>query len=94
MHESRDISSILWKGKRPVLLLSTNAQPIGFPCKPVDVVPCCNGAIREDIHSSSMHKEYTGALEVIGATKCIITTFLDHFLLVIFFCFRVYILLL
>jgi hypothetical protein len=59
MHESRDISSTLWKDKRLVLLLSTNAQPIGFPCKPVDVVPRRNDAIREDIHSSLKHKEYT-----------------------------------
>jgi hypothetical protein len=59
MHESHGISSILWKDKRPVLLLSTNAQPIGFPCRPVDVVPRRNGAIREDIHSLPMHKEYT-----------------------------------
>jgi hypothetical protein len=59
MHESHGIRSILWKDKRPLLLISTHAQPIGFPCKPVDVVPRRNGAIREDIQSSPMHKEYT-----------------------------------
>jgi hypothetical protein len=59
MHESRGIGSILWKDKQPVLLISTHAQSIGFPCQPVDVVPCRNSAIREDIHSSPMHKEYT-----------------------------------
>jgi hypothetical protein len=59
MHESRGIGSVLWKDKRPVLLISTHAQPIGFPFQPVDVVPRRNGAIREDIQSSPMHKEYT-----------------------------------
>jgi hypothetical protein len=59
MHESRGIGCVLWKDKRPVLLLSSHAQPIGFPCQPVDVVPHRNGAIRDEIHSSPMHKEYT-----------------------------------
>jgi hypothetical protein len=59
MHDSRGIGCALWKDKRPVLLLSTHAQPIGFPCQPVDVVPRQNGAIREEIQSSPMHKEYT-----------------------------------
>jgi hypothetical protein len=59
MHDSRGIGCVLWKDKRPVLLLSSHAQPIGFPCQPVDVVPHRNGAIRDEIHSSPMHKEYT-----------------------------------
>jgi hypothetical protein len=59
MHESRGIACALWKDKRPVLLLSTHVQPIGFPCQPVDVVPRRNGAIRDEIQSSPMHKEYT-----------------------------------
>ena len=59
MHESRGIRSVLWKDKRPLLLISTHAQPIGFPCKPMDVVPRRNGAICEDIQSSPMQKEYT-----------------------------------
>jgi hypothetical protein len=42
-----------------VLLLSTHAQPIGFPCQLVDVVPRQNGPIQEEIQSSPMHKEYT-----------------------------------
>jgi hypothetical protein len=59
MHESRGIGYVLWKDKCPVPLISTHAQPTGFPCQPVDVVPHRNGAIWEDIHSSPMHKEYT-----------------------------------
>jgi hypothetical protein len=31
MHESRTISCMMWKDKCPVLLLSTHANPIGFP---------------------------------------------------------------
>jgi hypothetical protein len=30
MHESRFMSSVLWKDKKPILLLSTSAIPIGF----------------------------------------------------------------
>jgi hypothetical protein len=36
MHESRGISSVLWKNKQMVLLISTSAIPIGFPCVLVD----------------------------------------------------------
>jgi hypothetical protein len=43
MHESRLMSSVLWKDKKLVLLLSTSAIPIGFPCVPVDTVPRRNG---------------------------------------------------
>jgi hypothetical protein len=59
MHESRSMSSVLWKDKKPVLLLSTNAISIGFPCVPVDTVPRPNGAVREAIPTSPMHVEYT-----------------------------------
>jgi hypothetical protein len=59
MHESRSMSSILWKNKKPVLLLSTSTIPIGFPCVPVDTVPRRNGAVRETIPTSPMHVEYT-----------------------------------
>jgi hypothetical protein len=59
MHESRSMSSVLWKDKKPVLLLSTNAIPIDFPCVPVDTVPRRNGSEREAIPTSPMHVEYT-----------------------------------
>jgi hypothetical protein len=59
MHESRSMSSVLWKDKKPVLLLSTSAIPIGFPCMPVDTVPQRNGAVCEAIPTSPMHVEYT-----------------------------------
>jgi hypothetical protein len=59
MHESRFMSSVLWKDKKPVLLLSTSTLPIGFPCVPVDTVPRRNGAVREAIPTSPMHVEYT-----------------------------------
>jgi hypothetical protein len=64
MHESRSMSSVLWKNKKLVLLLSMSAIPIGFPYVPVDTVPVDmvsrrNGAEREAIPTSSMHVEYT-----------------------------------
>jgi hypothetical protein len=40
MHDSRTISSVMWKDKRPVLLISTHARPIQAPCEnPVVIVP-------------------------------------------------------
>ena len=39
MHDSRGMSCVMWKDKCPVLLLSTYALPIGFPCMLVDKVP-------------------------------------------------------
>jgi hypothetical protein len=59
MHESRTISCVLWKDKKPVLLISTHAMPIGYPCEPVITVPRRNGPIHEDIHTSPVHHEYT-----------------------------------
>jgi hypothetical protein len=53
------MSSVLWKDKKPVLLLSTSAILIGFPCVPVDMVPRRNGTVREAIPTSPMHVEYT-----------------------------------
>jgi hypothetical protein len=37
-----------------VLLISTHANPIGFPSMPRDEVLCRNGAFREKIHTSPM----------------------------------------
>jgi hypothetical protein len=59
MHESRGISCVMWKDKCPVLLISSNAIPIGYPCKPMDTVPRRHGAIREQIQTSPILLEYT-----------------------------------
>jgi hypothetical protein len=59
MHESRSMASVVWKDKKPVLLLSTHAQPTTSPGLLVQTVPRRNGAIREDIPTSPMHLEYT-----------------------------------
>jgi hypothetical protein len=59
MHDSRLMSCIMWKDKCPVLLISTHANPIGFPCVPHDEVPHRNGTIREQIPTSPMLLEYT-----------------------------------
>jgi hypothetical protein len=59
MHESRRMSSVLWKDKMHVLLLSTHAPPV-FPGDPWDcTVPRRNGAIRSDIPTSPVLQEYT-----------------------------------
>jgi hypothetical protein len=59
MHESRGIRCVMWKDKCPVLLISSHALPIGYPCVPVDTVPRRHGAIRENIQTSLVLLEYT-----------------------------------
>jgi hypothetical protein len=59
MHQSHHMAVVVWKDKKPVLLLSTHAIPIGYPCMPVPTEPRRNGAEREDIMTSPMHLEYT-----------------------------------
>jgi hypothetical protein len=59
IHESRGMSCVMWKDKCPVLLLSTHAIPIGYPCMLLDEVPHRNGAIREQVPTSPMLREYT-----------------------------------
>ena len=39
IYNSQGILCDLWKNKRPILLISTSATPIGFPCFPIDIVP-------------------------------------------------------
>jgi hypothetical protein len=41
-----------------VLLISTHANPIGFPCVPRDEVPRWNGPVREKIPTSPILIEY------------------------------------
>jgi hypothetical protein len=59
MHEDPGISTVMWKGKRPVLLISSHAMPIGYPCVPVITVPRRDGAERNNIITSPVHHEYT-----------------------------------
>jgi hypothetical protein len=59
MHDSRDLNYVMWKDKCPVLLISTHANPIGFPYVPRDEVPHWNGPVREKIPTSPMLLEYT-----------------------------------
>jgi hypothetical protein len=59
MHDSRRISTIMWKDKCSVLLISTHAMPIGYPCVPRDEVPRHNGAVWEFMGTSPMLHEYT-----------------------------------
>jgi hypothetical protein len=59
MYNSRSLSCAMWKDKCPVLLLSTHANPIGFPCMLRDKVPRRNGAVSEKIPTSPILVEYT-----------------------------------
>jgi hypothetical protein len=59
MHDSRGLSCIMWKDKCPILLISTHALPISFPCVPWDEVPHRNGAMRDNIPTSPILLEYT-----------------------------------
>jgi hypothetical protein len=59
MHESRQISCVMWKDKCLVLLISSHALPIGYPCMLRTEVPCRSRAVREDIPTSPILLEYT-----------------------------------
>jgi hypothetical protein len=62
MHADRGISCVVWKDKRPILLISTHAMPIQFPCihpMYITTVPRRNGSEREIIQTSPVHLEYT-----------------------------------
>jgi hypothetical protein len=59
MHESRNISCVMWKDKCPVLIISSHAMLVGFPCVPCDEVPRRNGATRDFIPTSPVLREYT-----------------------------------
>jgi hypothetical protein len=62
MHASKGVACAMWKDKRPVLLISTNAVPVQPPCTHPDLltnVPRRNGAVREAVHTSPIHLEYT-----------------------------------
>ena len=43
MQESWGLACILWKDKKPILLLSIHVIPIGYPCVLVPTVSCRNG---------------------------------------------------
>jgi hypothetical protein len=52
----------MWKDKKPVLLISTNAVPVQPPCTHPNLlanVPHRNGAVRKAVHTSPIHLEYT-----------------------------------
>jgi hypothetical protein len=43
MHDSKKVSCVVWKDKKPVLLLSTHAKPIVLEGEEIPRVPCRNG---------------------------------------------------
>jgi hypothetical protein len=59
MHDSHGMATVIWKDKRAVVLLSTHALPIDFPCQPRTCVPRRNGALWELVGTSPIHHEYT-----------------------------------
>ena len=60
MHKSRQLSAIMWKNKKLVVIISFHAVHIQFPCQYLVVsVPSWNGSICEEIQTSPMHLEYT-----------------------------------
>ena len=59
MHEDRSISCVMWKDKCLVLLISSHAILIGYPCVPVDTMPWRHGAVWENIQTSPILLEYT-----------------------------------
>jgi hypothetical protein len=58
----------VWKDKKPILFLSTNAIPVGYSCMPMPTVPRKNSTVREDIMTSHMHPEYTIHMHSVDVT--------------------------
>jgi len=58
MHDSRKMCAVMWMDKKPVLLLSTSALPLSFPCEVVEVPRRGGGQIHK-IKTSPVHLEYT-----------------------------------
>lgn len=58
-YKLRGVTTILWKVKIPVLLLSTHAPSICHPAMRLPMVPQKNGAEQDRIPTSPMHMEYT-----------------------------------
>jgi hypothetical protein len=59
MHESQQMSCIVWKDKKSVLLLSTHAKPIVSEGEETPTVPRRNGEDRPLIDTFPVHLEYT-----------------------------------
>jgi hypothetical protein len=62
MHASKGLTCVMWKDKRPVILISTHLVPVQPPCIHLDLlakVPRRNGAVRDAIHTSPIHFVYT-----------------------------------
>ena len=60
MYDSHKVACVMWKDKKPVLLISTHALPIQALCKfPVFTVPRWRGVVRESIFTSTILVEYT-----------------------------------
>jgi len=60
MHESRRMCVILWKDRKPVLIISTHERPVQFPCEfPLVTIPRRSGSTCHEIPSSPMYVEYT-----------------------------------
>jgi hypothetical protein len=65
MHNSNKIACVMWKDKRPVLLISTHAVPIQAPCihpRLFTTVLLRNGPIRDTVHTSPIDLEYTSRM--------------------------------
>jgi hypothetical protein len=59
MHRSRKITCVTWVDKKPVLLLSTHANPLSTDANNPKTVPRRDGAQRREIPTSPVHKAYT-----------------------------------
>jgi hypothetical protein len=59
MHDSKKVSCVVWKDKKPVLLLSIHAKPIVSEGEEIPRVPRRNGEDRPMIKTSPVHLEYT-----------------------------------
>jgi hypothetical protein len=78
MHDSRFMSCVMWNDKCPVLLISTHANPIGFPCVQRDEVPRRNGAVREKIPTLPMLLENTNFMRGVDVADQLQASYSSH----------------
>lgn len=79
MHSFKKIACVMWKNKKPVLLLSTHNVPIQAPCEaPVVTVPRRDGRVRKPIQTSPILLEYTTHMSGVDAANQLRASYTCH----------------
>ena len=69
MHDSKEVSCVVWKDKKLVLLLSTHAKPIVLEGEEIPTMSRRNGEDQPLIKTSPVHLEYTNHMRRVDVTN-------------------------